>query len=199
MRRIFAVRSVLHLAEYKPLHYQIAGQFSAAPPNMETESSLLVALVLAHLTPSQYRSRSIPTQPDKEIGVTSKHLRHIAFIGALTLALSTNAEADKLKQQVDTDLTLAIVGVAAVVTVVVVAVHQATVNRTITGCVNAAPNGITVSDGKNKRIYVLTGDTAGVKPGDRMTLRLKRIKSKGNNDLTWETKRVLKDLGACQP
>jgi hypothetical protein len=196
--RIFAVISVLHVMESGPNHYQMAGHFLTADPNLGIECSFLIATVIVHLTASHQISNSNSSQQKKEICVTIKHLRHFAFVGAVTLALSASTEADQLQKQADTGLALAIVGVAAVVTVVVVAVHHSAANHTVTGCVNAAPNGITVSDDKNKRIYVLSGDTVGIKPGDRMMLRLKRIKSKGSNAPTWETKNVIKDFGLCQ-
>jgi hypothetical protein len=115
------------------------------------------------------------------------------------LALSSNSDADTLQTNADHALEGMIAGLAVVVLVVVVAVHKTTTKRTITGCVNPAPNGMTVTDEKNKRVYVLSGDTTGVKPGDRMTLHLKKIKSKGSNTLTWETKKITRDFGVCHP
>ena len=46
---------------------------------------------------------------------------------------------------------------------------------------------------------MLSGNTAGIKPGDRMTLQGKKIKPNSSNTLTWETKKITKDFGACQP
>jgi hypothetical protein len=131
--------------------------------------------------------------------VISKYLWRLALVGILSVALATNAEADSLKTTVDTILVFAIVGAVAVVTVVVVVIHESTKKRTITGCVNAAQNGMTVTDEKDKKVYVLSGDTAGVKPGERMTLEGKKFKTSGTNPPMWETKKVAKDFGACQP
>jgi hypothetical protein len=59
---------------------------------------------------------------------------------------------------------------------------------------------MSVTDEKDKRTYVLSGNTAGIKPGDRMTLQGKKIKPKGTDKtLTWEAKNVTKDFGVCQP
>jgi len=131
--------------------------------------------------------------------LTSKHLFRIALIGILTLALSATVQADQLQSDADHFLAAAIAVVAVVVVVTVVLIHQAASNRTVTGCVSSAPNGMTVTSEKDKKVYALTGDTSGVKLGDRMTLHLKRIKTKGSNTLTWETKKVTKDFGVCQP
>ena len=57
-----------------------------------------------------------------------------------------------------------------------------------------------MTDEKDKRIYTLSGNTAGLKLGDRMTLQGKKMKQKGaGKTLVWETKTVRKDFGACQP
>jgi hypothetical protein len=72
-----------------------------------------------------------------------------------------------------------IVGVvAAVVIVAYVVIHESSKKRSITGCVTPAENGMSVTDEKDKRYYALSGDTADIKPGDRMTLQGKKIKPK---------------------
>jgi hypothetical protein len=131
--------------------------------------------------------------------VTSRFLWRAALIVILSVALSTTAEADQLQKSADTFLALAIVGAAAVVIVVVLVVHQSTKKRTITGCVTSAANTMSVTDEKDKRIYELSGDTAGVKLGDRMTLQGKKLKPATSATLTWETKKVTRDFGVCQP
>lgn len=59
---------------------------------------------------------------------------------------------------------------------------------------------MTVTDDKDKQIYALSGNTTGIKPGDRMRLQGKKVKSNGaDKTLVWEAKAVTKDFGACQP
>jgi hypothetical protein len=58
---------------------------------------------------------------------------------------------------------------------------------------------MTVTDEKDKRIYTLSGDTTGIKPGNRMRLEGKKAKSTAPQPLEWEAKRVAKDFGVCQP
>jgi hypothetical protein len=90
--------------------------------------------------------------------------------------------------------------VAVVVIVAYVVVHESTKKRSITGCVISAANGMSVTDEKDKRFYALSGNTAGVKAGDRVTLQGKRIKPKdAGKAVAWETKTISKDFGACQP
>jgi hypothetical protein len=131
------------------------------------------------------------------IHLTSTHLFRIALIGILTLALSTSVQADQLQSDADHFLAAAIAVVAVVVVVTVVLVHRASSNRTVTGCVGSNPDGLSVTSEKDKRVYLLSGDTSSLKPGERMTLHLKKIKTRGSNALTWETKKVARDFGAC--
>jgi len=131
--------------------------------------------------------------------LTSTYLWRVALIGLLCVALSTTVQADQLQSTADHALAGAIAAVAVAVVVTVVLIHQASANRTITGCVNSSQDGIAVTSEKDKRVYALSGDTTGVKPGERMTLHLKKIKTKGSPTLTWETKKVTKDFGACAP
>jgi hypothetical protein len=131
--------------------------------------------------------------------LTSRRLFRIALIGIISLALSTSASADQLQSDADHALAAAIAVVAVVVVVTVILIRQASSNRTITGCVSSTQDGILVTSEKDKKVYTLSAETSGVKPGERMTLHLKKIKTKGSNTLTWETKKVTKDFGACQP
>jgi hypothetical protein len=131
--------------------------------------------------------------------LTSRYVWRVALIGLLCVALSTAANADQLQSDADHFLAAAIAVVAVVVVVTVVLINQASSNRTVTGCISSAPNGMLVTSEKDKKVYALTGDMTGVKLGDRMTLHLKKIKTKGSNTLTWETKKVSKDFGVCQP
>jgi hypothetical protein len=59
---------------------------------------------------------------------------------------------------------------------------------------------MTVTDEKDRLVYTLSGNTSGIKPGDRMKLRDKRAKAKGaDKTLVWEATEVAKDFGVCQP
>jgi hypothetical protein len=70
----------------------------------------------------------------------------------------------------------------------------------ITGCVISDEKGMKVTDEEDKKIYVLTGDTSGIRAGDRIRLEGKRVKAKSpDKSRVWETKQVIKDFGACQP
>jgi hypothetical protein len=59
---------------------------------------------------------------------------------------------------------------------------------------------MTLVDEKDKQIYMLSGDTTDIKPGDRMKLQGKKVKSKPpDKTLGWEASQVTKNFGACPP
>ena len=135
--------------------------------------------------------------------MTSKYLRSGVLIVALSVTLSTIAEAQTSQKKIVSNGTIAGVLVGAIAVVVIVAyvvVHESTKKRTITGCVTPEANGMSVTDEKDKRSYVLSGNTADIKAGDRLTLRGKKIKSTDTGrPVVWETKTVSKDFGLCRP
>jgi hypothetical protein len=89
---------------------------------------------------------------------------------------------------------------AGVVIVAVVVIHESTKKRAITGCVISGANGMTLTNESDKQIYELSGDTTGIKEGDRMKLRGKKVKPKGaDRALVWKATKVTKDFGVCQP
>ena len=121
-----------------------------------------------------------------------------ALIVVLSVVLAKPAEASGYPS--GGAIAGAIVGVAAAVVIVaVVVIHKSSAKRTITGCVNSGENGMSVTDDKDKRLYALSGNTAGIKPAERMTLQGKKIKPKDGKALVWETKKITKDFGVCQP
>jgi hypothetical protein len=92
-----------------------------------------------------------------------------------------------------------IVGAIATVAVVTVMIIHYSKKSAITGYVNSGGNGMTLTDEKDKHIYALSGDTTGIKPGDRIALQGKKVKPKGpDKTLVWEAKKVTKDFGVCQ-
>ncbi len=122
----------------------------------------------------------------------------VLLMVALCVTLSTRAEAE---DKIVSNGTIAGVIVAVVAVVVVVAyviVHQSSKKRSITGCVVPGANGMNVTDEKDKRSYALSGNTAGIKAGDRITLKGSKIKAKdASRSLEWQTTRISRDFGSC--
>lgn len=129
-----------------------------------------------------------------------KFLWRGVLIVALCAVLAIPAHADQLGD----DIRNAVIGIVAVsvalVVITVVIVHESRKKRTVTGCVISGANGMSVTDEKDKRIYALSGNSADIKPGDRVTLQGKKAKPNGANaPLAWDINKETKDFGACQP
>jgi hypothetical protein len=59
---------------------------------------------------------------------------------------------------------------------------------------------MTIADEKDQQVYALSGNTVGITPGERMSLKGKKAKSKGaKHTLVWVATNVNKDFGVCQP
>jgi hypothetical protein len=131
--------------------------------------------------------------------VIQKSLGRAALVVVLCTALAVPARAD-LKSRVDNDIVAGVVVAAVIVVVAVIVIVHYSKKRTVTGCISAGPNGMTVTDDNDRQTYTLSGNTVGITPGDRMKLHGKKIKSKGrDNPLVWDAGSVAKDFGVCQP
>ena len=128
----------------------------------------------------------------------SKYLLRACLAIALSVAFATNTQADTLKHDADVALVAAIAVVAALVVVTVILVRYSLNNRSITGCVVSGEDGLTMTNEKDKKVYVLAGNTSAVKAGDRVTLQGKKLNPTSTTKLTWNT-RTVRDLGACHP
>jgi hypothetical protein len=76
-------------------------------------------------------------------------------------------------------------------------VHYQHKKSSVTGCVVSAGNGVSLTDENDKRTYALSGDTRGVKAGERMKIEGKR--QSGNGTFNFEVQKVSKVFGVCQP
>jgi hypothetical protein len=142
----------------------------------------------------------------KERSMTSKCLSALLIL-ALGLAFAKPAHAQQqclpcgqVGPNTGPIIAAIVVTLAAVVIITVVIVHESAKKRTITGCVISGANGMTLTDEKDNRVYALSGNTAGITPGDRVKLHGKKRKSKGPDKmLLWEARDVARDFGVCQP
>ena len=121
------------------------------------------------------------------------------LIVVLSVALAQPARAAK------TETVLIVVAAAtAAAAIAALAIISSVQHRhkkiLITGCVTAAENGMTLTDEEDNRSYTLSGETADLKPGDRMKLQGKKLKQKRSGKTpVWETSMVVADFGVCQP
>jgi hypothetical protein len=119
------------------------------------------------------------------------------LIAVLSATLAVPAHAETLNAARDQIVTGIVVVSAAVAVLIIVLVLHHKRKSVITGCVSSGANGMSMTDERDKRIYVLTGESEGVKPGDRMTLdgKLKKV----DKAMVFEARTVTKDFGACRP
>jgi len=122
-------------------------------------------------------------------------------VATLTLTLIAPARAESL-ETAGKQITAGIVVVSAAVVVVVIllVIHYKHKKSSITGCVASGASGMNLTDEKDKRPYTLSGDTAALKPGDRMTLVGKKEKGAApiSTSTVFEVQKV-RDFGACAP
>jgi hypothetical protein len=123
--------------------------------------------------------------------------RRVVLIALLSVAFSAPSRAESVQAAGDQIVIgIVVVSAAVAVGVTLLILHQKHKNSEITGCVTAGVNGMSVMDDKNKRVYALTGDPAGIKPGDQMALDGKRRAESGKMPV-FEARSVIKDLGVC--
>jgi hypothetical protein len=86
------------------------------------------------------------------------------------------------------------VGIAAIGVGVYFAVKH---NHSVTGCARSTADGITLTTESDKQTYALTGDVAGIKPGNRVRVSGKKSKPKSAGTAQFLVEKVSKDFGAC--
>lgn len=118
--------------------------------------------------------------------------RKLAVLLCLALLCnSRRASADSLKNAA-TEVIVGIVAVTAALTVTVVLLIKH--HPALKGCAAAGPDGLKLTDGAGQT-FSLTGDTASIKPGDRVRLSGKKQKaSAGSPRFLVEG---VKDYGPC--
>ena len=91
------------------------------------------------------------------------------------------------------------VGVGAIVgTVIAIEVHHA--HHTLNGCVSDGPDGMQLQTHGSSKVYKLTGDTATIKPGNRVRLHGKHVKQPKTATATpgFLVEHQNKDYGPCK-
>ena len=100
-----------------------------------------------------------------------------------------------------TDVGLIIGGIAASGAVIGVVVYYAVshANHSLKGCASSGSNGLELQSESDQRTFLLKGITADVKPGDRVSLKGKKMKApKGSSGSpAFLVEKLTKDYGAC--
>jgi hypothetical protein len=129
--------------------------------------------------------------------VPHKYLLRVALVAILCLVLTTPARANYQTAGKAIIVGIVVVSAAIAVLVTVLILHHKGPQSEITGCVSSGTNGLTLTDEIDRRTYILSGDTAAVKTGDRITVEGKR-KTKGGTFI-FQAQKVNRDFGACRP
>jgi hypothetical protein len=127
-----------------------------------------------------------------------RFLSRAAIIAVLSVGLIAPADAESIDtagKQITAGIAAASVAVGALVVFLIV--HYQHKKSSVTGCVVSAGNGVSLTDENDKRTYALSGDTRGVKAGERMKIEGKR--QSGNGTFNFEVQKVSKVFGVCQP
>ena len=126
------------------------------------------------------------------------NLWRVVLIVVVSVALAAPVRAESLAtagKQIEVGIVVVSVAIGVLVTFLIV--HYTHKKSTITGCVMSGATGLSLTDEKDKRLYALSPDSAGVKAGERMTLEGKRKQS--GKTMVFDTHGVTKDFGACAP
>jgi hypothetical protein len=92
-----------------------------------------------------------------------------------------------------------IVGAAAAITGVGFLIyHETHKHPSITGCVASGPDGLTLQNEKDKKVYALSGDSAALRAGQRVALKGKKIKDSSGKP-SFQVEKLATDYGACNP
>ena len=100
----------------------------------------------------------------------------VIFLGCVLAAVSSRPARAQIgiSNAQATEVGVAIVAVAVGIGVVVYFTFRQ--SPTITGCAVSAANGLTLASEGERQTFFLTGDTADIKPGDRVKVKGKRQK-----------------------
>jgi len=122
----------------------------------------------------------------------------IALLLVPGMLMLTSPDAKAQNKIVSTGETVgAIAGVAgagAVIAIVVVHEHNVHVMR---GCVASYRDGLQVKNEGDNRSYLLSGDTASIKAGERVKLSGKKMKGDGDHR-QFALSKLTKDYGPCE-
>jgi hypothetical protein len=76
--------------------------------------------------------------------------------------------------------------------------HETHKHPSITGCVLSGADGLILQNDKDKKIYALSGDSATLKAGERVTVKGKKQKD-SSGKVSFQVEKLTKDFGTCAP
>jgi hypothetical protein len=92
-----------------------------------------------------------------------------------------------------------IVGIAVVfVGVGFLVYHETHKHPSITGCIVSGTDGFTLQNEKDKKAYRLSGESAALKAGERVSVKGKKVKDSSGKS-SFRVEKLTKDFGTCTP
>lgn len=76
--------------------------------------------------------------------------------------------------------------------------HETHKHPTVTGCIGSNADGFALTNDRDKKTYVLSGNVAALKAGEKVSLKGKKIKD-STGRFSFQIEKLTKDLGPCQP
>jgi hypothetical protein len=170
-------------------------------PDDQSQSNLSTEAFLLTLPIGGYLILALPRKSEaaarKEL-TTMWQRSLVSLVPMLFLLTAPAAEGQTSSGKIvsNGEIAGAIAGVAgAGAAIAIIVVHEHNVH-TLKGCVSSDAGGLRMENAGDKRTHALTGDTAGIKSGERVKLSGKKMK--GDKDHPqFEVSELAKDCGAC--
>ncbi len=135
--------------------------------------------------------------------MTAGHRKILAMVAACALLLAATATAQPQSgtiggvtggDAVAIGVAIAVIG-AGIGFGVFYAVHH---GHSLDGCAVSGANGLELQNRGDQQTYALVGDTAGIKPGERVRISGKKEKKSGGAHPQFLVEKLNKDFGACK-
>ena len=105
------------------------------------------------------------------------------------------ARADEIKNEVIVAVVAIVVVTAAITTAIVLSIRH---HPSISGCVTDGPAGMQMVNEGDQTSFLLTGDTVGVKAGERVKLQGKKNGRDATGSRHFFVEKIKKDYGVCR-
>ena len=76
--------------------------------------------------------------------------------------------------------------------------HETHKHPIVMGCLATNADGLSLTDEKNRKVYVLTGNLAALQAGEKVAIKGKKSKDPSGKQF-FQVEKLTKDLGPCQP
>ena len=122
--------------------------------------------------------------------------RFMVLLLCVTLLTGTTpAKADTLQSDAHWIVAGIVIATAAIVVVVVLVIKRP---PSIKGCAVSNQSALEVQNEGDQRTYMLIGDTANIKAGERVRVTGKKKKKDGSGSQTFVVEKLAKNYGACK-